>query len=83
MDDYFGKRLKNMSGLHNAPKSAKTRLLQAARHLDDTQEIHEGKTSFNKRFFESNSTYNLFKRPEECANLYSFQWGMVSLRLIL
>ncbi len=84
IDVYFGRRLKNMSGMYRAPSNAKMRLLQAARHMDGAQEeSHQGKVSANKRSFESNSTYSLFNRPEECAHLYSLQWGMISLRLIL
>jgi hypothetical protein len=84
MDAYFGKRLKNMGGMHGAPSNGKMRLLQAARHMDETlEEEPDGRNSVNKRYFESNSTYSLFKRPEECAHLYSFQWGMTNVRLIL
>jgi hypothetical protein len=84
MDDYFHKRLKNMGGMHRAPSNSKMRLLQAARHMNDSQEVvPEGKVFVNKHYFESNSTYNLFERAEEWAHLYSVQWGMTNLRLIL
>jgi hypothetical protein len=81
IDAYFGKRLKNMAGMHRAPANSKMRLLQAARNMEGPQE--EGKVSWNKRYFESNSTYHMFERPEEAAHIYSFQWGMMNLRLIL
>jgi hypothetical protein len=84
IDTYYGKRLKNMGGTHRAPANSKMRLLQAARHIEEAQEDgREGKVAVNKRYFESNSTYNLFERAEDCAHIYSFQWGMTNLRLIL
>jgi hypothetical protein len=73
-----------MASMHRAPSNSKKRLMQAARQLDETSfGPSDRKTNRFLRFFETTNNYNLYNRPEDCPNLYSFQWGLTNLRFIL